>query len=105
MSWWNPFAKKKPAAPAAAPLPTPHQLCSGLPGTEQGRRLYDLIMRAEGDYDDIYESRNPRGAYSNMKDSMTDAIVLAREMGLSDKVAMLERLLAHRQAVYRSQMS
>jgi hypothetical protein len=103
VAWWNPF-EKKPAVPERPPLPTVHQLCEGLPPGEQGRRLYDLILQAEREYDEMYEGRSPGGAYANMKDSMTDAIRLARELGLSDKVAMLARLLEHRQSVFRSQM-
>jgi hypothetical protein len=104
MPWWNPF-KKKAAEPKREPLPTPNELLTGLPKNEKGVALYNLILQAEKDYDDMYESRNPNGAYSNMKDSMTDALILARELGLDEKVRQLDRLLDHRKAVFRSQMS
>lgn len=98
------FFKKKPAAPSGPRLPTVHELCAGLPGTQQGLDLYHRIMAAEKAYDAMYE-RGGSGAYSDMKDALADAIRLARELGLTEKVAMLERVLEHRKSVFRSQMS
>jgi hypothetical protein len=103
MSWW-PFGKKKTEGERPR-VPTVHELCAGLPATADGRRLYDLIMAAEKAYDEMYEGRSPSGAYSDMKETMRDAVSLAREMGLTEKAAMLETVLAHRKNVFRSQMS
>ncbi|MBI5577363.1 MAG: hypothetical protein HY896_13510 [Deltaproteobacteria bacterium] len=44
-------------------------------------------------------------AYSDCKESLAEAIVLARKTGLDEKVRELETKLAHYKTVYRSQFS
>jgi hypothetical protein len=98
------FFKKKPAAPSGPRLPTVHELCAGLPKTEPGLALYHHIMAAEKAYEAMYE-RGGSGAYSDMKESMSDAIRLATELGLAEKASQLQRVLDHRKSVFRSQLS
>jgi hypothetical protein len=98
VSWWNFFKKKEPPPPPA-PKPEP------LPDDEKHRRLAELVKLADKAYDDMYEARNPTGAYSDMKDLMIDAIAFAEELGLKEKAAELRKTLEHRKAVFRSQFS
>ena len=87
-------------------MATPQELCAGLPDNEKGRELQLHIMNAEKAYDDMYEGRGSlSGYYSDMKESMADAIRVARELRLWKKASQLERILEHRKKVFRSQMS
>jgi len=45
------------------------------------------------------------GLYSNAKEFFIDAIALARQLGLAEEAARLERRLAHIKAVFRAQFS
>ncbi len=64
---------------------------------------------AEQAYDDMYErAHSPSAAtgyYSDAKESLYDAIRLARELGLTEEVTRLEARLAHIKAVFRSQFA
>lgn len=75
-----------------------------IPDDEKGRELSRHLAQAEAAYVRMYED-NPKAAYSDMKESMYDAIRLARELGLTRRVAALEKTLEHRKSVFRSQMS
>jgi len=70
-------------------------------------QLEVFIRQAEDAYSRIYDegSRSGRAAaYNECKESMADAIRLARELGLGDKVAELEKKLDHYKNVFRHQM-
>ena len=57
-------------------------------------------------YDQMYESRfNITGLYSSAKDAFSDAISLAKELGLQEETGKLEARLAHIKNVFRSQFS
>ncbi len=70
-------------------------------------RLDFFIRQAEEAYSRLYDepSRSGRAAaYNDCKESMADAIHLARQLGLEDKVAELEKKLEHYKNVFRHQM-
>jgi hypothetical protein len=96
MPWWNPFRRKQP------PLEPPVE---PIPDGEKGRLLAQQMARADQAYEEMYEGRDAAGPYSDMKESMSAAISLARELGLERRVAELERTLQHRKAVFRRQLS
>jgi hypothetical protein len=105
MAFWNRwFGPKQAPQPERPPPPRVVDILSGLPETEQGRALAQQIQWAEAAYDEMYEGRSPSGPYSEMKACLVEAIRIARELELIDKVAALERLLEHRQSVFRHQM-
>jgi hypothetical protein len=70
-------------------------------------KLETFIRQAEEAYDRLYDewSRSGRAAaYNECKENMAEAIHLARDMGLGEKVAQLEKRLQHIKAVFRHQM-
>lgn len=75
--------------------------------TDNTERLEFFIRQAEEAYSRLYDepSRSGRAAaYNDCKESMADAIHLARQLGLEDKVAELEKKLEHYKNVFRHQM-
>ena len=71
-------------------------------------QLEFFIRQAEDAYSRIYDEWSSSGraaAYNDCKESMADAIRLARELGLEDKVAELEKKLEHYKEVFRHQMN
>ena len=58
---------------------------------------------AEKAYDQMYDSRYPRGEYSDLKDYFAEAIGLAQRAGLTAEVDRLSKRLEHCKAVYRKQ--
>ncbi len=71
------------------------------------KKLECFIHQAEDAYSRLYDepSRSGRAAaYNECKESMADAIHLARELGLEDKVIELEKKLEHYKNVFRHQM-
>lgn len=77
--------------------------------TERELKLNQLrVCKAIGEkaYDQMYETHgSPTGLYSDVKEAFYDAIRTARELGLADEVAALEKRLDHIKAVFRSQFS
>ena len=70
-------------------------------------QLEKFIRQAEDAYSRIYDEGASSGraaAYNECKESMADAIRLARELGLEDKVVELEKKLDHYKKVFRHQM-
>jgi hypothetical protein len=70
-------------------------------------QLEKFIRQAEDAYSRIYDEGSSSGraaAYNECKESMADAIRLARELGLEDKVVELEKKLDHYKKVFRHQM-
>lgn len=70
-------------------------------------RLELYIRQAEEAYSSIYDEWSSSGraaAYNECKESMVDAIRLARELGFEDKVVELEKKLEHYKEVFRHQM-
>ncbi len=77
--------------------------------SEASRRgqLEQYIRQAEDAYSRMYDewlSSSRAAAYNECKESIADAIRLARELGLEDKAAELEKKREHYKAVFRSQM-
>jgi hypothetical protein len=68
------------------------------------RRLAECIRLADAAYEEMYESRGSSGPYSDMKDFMIEAIALAEQLGLKEKVEELKKTLEHRKTVFRDQM-
>jgi hypothetical protein len=71
-------------------------------------QLKFFIQQAEEAYGRIYDAysgSDRAAAYNDCKESMADAIGLARTLGLTEKVAELEKKLEHYKAVFRSQMN
>ncbi len=71
------------------------------------KRLELFIHQAEEAYSRLYDepSRSGRAAaYNECKESMADAIQLARRLGFEDKVVELEKKLEHYKNVFRHQM-
>lgn len=69
-------------------------------------KLKWLEAQAEQAYDAMYDARfGTTGHYSDAKEFFSDAIALARELGLDDEAERLEKRLAHIKQVYRSQFS
>jgi hypothetical protein len=70
-------------------------------------QLEKFIRQAEEAYSRIYDEGSSSGraaAYNECKESMADAIRLARELGLEDQVVELEKKLDHYKKVFRHQM-
>ena len=68
--------------------------------------LAHLKGRGEKAYDDMYEAHSFGSAgvcYSDAKEFFHDAIALAKELGLADEAASLEKRLEHIKAVFRKQ--
>jgi hypothetical protein len=75
---------------------------------ESLKQLEQFIRQAEEAYGRLYDewSRSERAAtYNECKESMAEAIQLARQMGLEDKVIELEKKLEHYKHVFRHQMN
>ena len=75
--------------------------------SESMKQLEFHIRQAEEAYSRLYDaySRSDRAAaYNDCKESMADAIHLARQLGLQDKVLELEKKLEHYKNVFRHQM-
>jgi hypothetical protein len=58
---------------------------------------------AEKAYDDMYESREPRVCYANLKDYFVDAIAAAERASLPAEAKRLQDRVLHCMRVYRSQ--
>jgi hypothetical protein len=72
------------------------------------KQLEFFIRQAEEAYGRIYDAWSGTGraaAYSDCKESMADAIHLARELGLADKVVELQEKLKHYKEVFQHQMN
>ncbi len=72
------------------------------------QRLAWLEAQAEQAYDQMYDATHGSDAaarYSDAKESMRDAIALARRLGQGQVTTRLEARLAHIKAVFRSQFS
>ncbi len=68
--------------------------------------LIKLEALAEAAYDRMYDARYSRDAtalYSDVKETMYEAIALAKKRGWQEDAERLEARLAHIKAVYRSQ--
>jgi hypothetical protein len=71
-------------------------------------RLSFYEAQAEQAYDEMYDATTPGDAaarYSDAKETLYDAIGLARSLGHTDVVERLEARLAHIKTVFRSQFS
>ncbi len=71
-------------------------------------RLRQLEEFAEAAYDKMYDAGSPSGAtacYSDAKETLADAIALARQLGRAEDETRLEKRLAHIKAVFRSQFT
>ncbi len=68
-------------------------------------RLAELEALAEAEYDRMYDSRSPTGAYSSAKEAFYAAITLARQLGLEEDAKRLEKRLQHVKDVFRHQFS
>jgi hypothetical protein len=79
--------------------------------TERAEKLASikrLVAMAEKTYDDMYDAHNNHDAndcYRNAKDYYTDAIGLARELGLNEEVVKLHDRLWHIKQVFRGQFA
>jgi hypothetical protein len=76
--------------------------------TDNMEKLMFFILQAEDAYNRIYDawsSSERAAAYNDCKESMADAIHLARQSGLDDKVIELEEKLKHYKEVFRHQMN
>ncbi len=106
---------QKPEPPDALEFPflsasmpfygTPESNQSTTLDSEELLELY--IRQAEEAYSSIYDEWSSSGraaAYNECKESMADAIRLARQLGLEDKVVELEKKLEHYKEVFRRQM-
>ena len=62
-----------------------------------------LEALAEGAYDRMYDASRPKDAFEDACDYFSDAIELARRVGLEDEAARLSARKAHVTAVYNSQ--
>ncbi len=77
-------------------------------GDGEERRLRLLEDMAEKAYSDMYDASSSSGAaalYSDAKESLYDAIGLARRLGRDGDAEKLEKRLAHIKAVFRGQFS
>jgi hypothetical protein len=86
----------------------------GTPETNQStptvlkEQLERYIRQAEDAYSRIYDEWSSSGraaAYNECKESIADAIRLARQLGLEDKARELEKKRQHYKEVFRSQMN
>lgn len=95
------FRRELPTPPArpVPPVPKPFDQM------DPRERLAQLERWAEEAYDRMYETRSPSGEYSEAKENFHLAIQLARELGLADETARLEKRLEHIKAVHRSQFT
>ena len=72
------------------------------------QRLAWFEAQAEAAYDKMYDAEHAGDAaarYSDAKESLRDAIGLARRLGQDAVATRLEARLAHIKAVFRSQFS
>ncbi|OGP84600.1 MAG: hypothetical protein A2Z08_05955 [Deltaproteobacteria bacterium RBG_16_54_11] len=67
------------------------------------RRMKELEAMAEAEYDEMYESSYPTGAYSDTKEAFYDAIAFAEKIGLPDEAQRLRKRLQHVKDVFRHQ--
>jgi hypothetical protein len=75
---------------------------------EQLARLEELKRMGEKAYEEMYEANSKSGAsgcYANAKDAFSDAMVLAKDLGLYDEWLQLVERLEHIKSVFRSQFS
>ena len=86
--------------PPARPVPAPAKPYDQMTPRE---RLAQLERWGEEAYDRMYDTRSPSGEYSEAKENFHMAVQLARELGLADEAARLEKRLEHIKAVHRSQ--
>jgi hypothetical protein len=68
------------------------------PGWRRGQQAYDKMH-------DATHNTEAAARYSDAKESMRDAIALARRLGQGAVATRLEARLAHIKAVFRSQFS
>jgi hypothetical protein len=71
-------------------------------------KMEHFIYLAEEAYSSLYDIPSESGraaAYSECKEFMAEAIHFARQLGLEDRVAELEKKLEHYKAVFRHQIS
>ena len=64
-----------------------------------------LERRAEEIYDEMYETSNPRGYLSEIKECFEAAIAAAESSGLTDEARRLQARLDHIVMVYRRQFT
>jgi hypothetical protein len=64
-----------------------------------------LERRGEEIYDDMYETSNPLGYLSEIKECFTAAITAAESDGLTDEAQRLQARLDHIVTVYRRQFT
>jgi len=64
-----------------------------------------LERRGEEIYDEMYETSNPLGYLSEIKECFEGAIAAAESSGLSEEAQRLRKRLDHIVAVYRSQFT
>jgi len=84
----------------------PLQMCAQ-PDMSLKEQLEHFIRLAEDAYSSLYDVPSESGraaAYSECKEFMTEAILLARQLGFDDRAAELEKKLEHYKAVFRHQM-
>ena len=77
------------------------------PKNSQLERIKALEAHAEKAYDEMYEAMGPAGAggyFSEVKEVLSEAIRIAREIGLEDEAIRLKKRLDHIRGVYESQM-
>ena len=68
------------------------------------KKLEWLEEQAEKAYETMYDARfGTAGHYNDVKEFLTDAISLARELELDDEAERLTGRLSHIKALYRSQ--
>lgn len=81
---------------------------NGADREEKLARLAALKLAGERAYDEMYEAQSPSGAmgcYAEAKDAFTDAMSVARDLGLYEEWLQLTERLEHIKSVYRSQFS
>ena len=84
----------------------PLQVCAQ-PDMSLKEQLEHYIRLAEDAYSSAYDVPSGSGrsaAYSECKEFMAEAIRLARQLGLEDRAAELEKKLEHYKSVFRHQM-
>ncbi|MCJ7662760.1 MAG: hypothetical protein MUO24_00810, partial [Desulfobacterales bacterium] len=67
------------------------------------QRLKELEAMAEAEYDELYDSSYPTGAYSRTKEAFYDAIAFAEKIGCPDEAERLRKRLQHIKEVFRHQ--
>ena len=94
--------RAKLATPPAPPPPPSTARFDSMTGAEQ---VAQLERWGEEAYDRMYDTRSPSGDYSEAKENFHAAIALAKELGLTEQAARLEKRLTHIKAVFRSQFN